>query len=146
MPQSQQVQTRANHMRTDPAFHYFALPALLVVLVARAVHLVRHPGVGNGVMLLFVAAVLVVAFKTRMYALKAQDRVIRLEERLRIQALCPAITGPQMMQLRENQLIALRFASDSELPGLVQAALAENLTSRQIKERVGEWRPDHFRI
>jgi hypothetical protein len=116
MPQ-QAMQTRENHARIDPAFHYFVVPALLVVLIARAIHLVRHPGVGNGVMLLLVTAVLVLAFKARMYALKAQDRVIRLEERLRIQALCPEISGAQLMQLRENQLIALRFASDGDYRG-----------------------------
>lgn len=142
----QEIQTRANHRRIDPVFHYVVLPALLIVLVARAIHLARHPGVGNGVMLLLVTAVLVLAFKARMYALKAQDRVIRLEERLRIQALCPAISGAHLMQLRENQLVALRFAPDGELERLVQATVAENLTSRQIKERIGEWRPDHFRI
>lgn len=146
MSQTQQVQTRANHGRVDPIFHYFAMPALLVVFIAFLVHLVRHPDAGNGFMLLFAAAVIVVGLKARMNALKVQDRLIRLEERMRLQTLCPELASARVAQFTEGQLIALRFASDGELPGLAQEALSGDLTSKQIKERIQSWRGDSFRV
>ncbi len=82
----------------------------------------------------------------RNSALKAQDRIIRLEERIRLASLLPASDLARVHSLTEAQLIALRFAADADLPGLAHRAAAENLTPRQIKEAISSWRPDHFRV
>lgn len=86
------------------------------------------------------------AFKARSYPLKAQDRVIRLEERLRLAMVLPDRLRGRIGELSESQLIALRFAPDSELETLVDRVLAGNLDSKQIKESIQNWRADYFRI
>jgi hypothetical protein len=85
-------------------------------------------------------------FKLRTYPLKVQDRVIRLEERLRLQALAPAEWHSQIYRLTEDQLIGLRFAADDEVLELAKQALEHNLNRKQIKERIQDWRADDFRI
>jgi hypothetical protein len=91
--------------------------------------------------------VLVVAlFKARLYPLKIQDRIIRLEERLRLDALLSDDLRKRIPELTEDQLIGLRFAPDEEIPELVQLTLEKNLDRKQIKERIQNWRPDHYRI
>jgi hypothetical protein len=82
----------------------------------------------------------------RSYPLKVQDRVIRLEERIRLQALAPAEWHAQIYKLTEDQLIGLRFASDDEVVVLAKLALEQNLTRKQIKERIKDWRPDDWRV
>jgi hypothetical protein len=83
---------------------------------------------------------------TRSYALKAQDRIIRLEEKLRFTALLPADLLARSQALTVRQIIGLRFASDAELPALVKRALDENLTEKQIKQAITSWRPDYLRV
>jgi hypothetical protein len=139
-------QSRSNHIRRDPAFHFFLIPALLLLLVWSVIHLVRHPGTSSIAFLAITILMLVTAFKSRIYALKVQDRVIRLEERLRLSGLLPETLGSRAGELTESQLIALRFASDAELAGLVQRTLSENLAAKQIKEAIREWRPDYWRV
>jgi hypothetical protein len=88
----------------------------------------------------------VAVFKIRTYALKAQDRVIRLEERMRLAQLVPAPLRGRVGELTEPQLIALRFACDAEIPALVEKTLAGNMRQRDIKQAIVTWRPDYFRI
>jgi|SRR3954468_24989855 hypothetical protein len=145
MPQSTQ-QTRANHVRLHPPFHFFVGPVLLVLLVWNIVHVIRRPGTSSVVMLLIVLVLLVLAYLVRTYALRVQDRVIRLEERLRLTSLLPERLRPRIRELTESQLIALRFASDEELPGLFEKTLNAGLTSSQVKEAIVQWRPDDFRV
>ena len=86
------------------------------------------------------------AYKLRTYPLKVQDRVIRLEERLRLQSLAPTEWHAQIYRLSEEQLIALRFAADDEVVELAKQALEHNLNRKQIKERIKGWRADNWRV
>lgn len=166
---SETTQSRANHARTDPAFHFFVLPVLGIYFLwtlYRAGYLafviVRHRADFTADAFLHQAvlhyllpafaqifiplALLVLALKTRMYALKVQDRVIRLEERTRFAGLLPESHRARLAELTEGQLIALRFASDAEAPALACRAMDENLDRRQIKDAITTWRPDYWRV
>ncbi len=136
-------QTFANHERFDPIFHFFMLPLSLALLVWSIVHLYRHRGIESGALVVMAVLIFLAIGKTRGYALKVQDRVIRLEETLRLAQLTG---GGAMPALTERQLIALRFACDAELPALAEKAAASNLTAKQIKQAIQTWRPDYFRV
>lgn len=140
------AQNNANHSRLDPPFHFFILPVLAFSWVVSVYECVRHPGLLAGWSVVFVTAVVATAVKARMYALKVQDRVIRLEERLRLAGLLPESQRPQIAKLSEDQLIGLRFASDEEVPALAQRALAQNLSRKDIKQAIQHWRPDYWRV
>jgi len=144
MPDPQQ--TKENHTRFHPIFHFFFLPAILVLLVAAVYNLVRYPSVASGANLLLIIVLTVVGFLARIYAIKVQDRVIRLEERLRLAALLPAHLQAAIPQFTERQLIALRFASDSELPLLAERILSTHLDPKAIKAEIKTWRPDYWRV
>ena len=139
-------QNLANHNRFDPPFHFFLLPLILIVWIASLVFCVRHPGWEPAWELLLVTALAVTAVKARSYALKVQDRVIRLEQRLRLGALLPESLRSQIVRLSEGQLIALRFASDEEVPVLAHRALVENLSCGDIKKSIRNWQPDFWRV
>ena len=139
-------QNLKNHASFDPWFHIF-LALMLVLNLLHAVHrLIFHFGFSSGWDLLLAFALIVGWIKIRTYPLKVQDRVIRLEERLRLSALAPAEGRELLVKLSEDQLIGLRFASDEEVIQLAHQAIAENLTRKQIKERIKNWRADYFRI
>jgi hypothetical protein len=142
----QTQQNFKNHGRLDPPFHIVSFAILVISLVVSIVYLVGHPHFYSAWLVLLSVVVFIPFFKLRMYALKVQDRVIRLEERLRLQALAQHELHAQMSRLTEDQLIALRFAPDEELVELAQQAVAENLSRKQIKERIRNWRPDHLRV
>jgi uncharacterized membrane protein len=137
-------QTLANHARYDPLFHFFLAPLALVLLIWAVTHLVRHPNHESVAWVVVSVLLFLGIFKTRTYALKVQDRVIRLEEKLRLASLLPA--GAVIPVLTEGQLVALRFASDAELPALAEKAAAGNLTGKQIKEAIQSWRADYWRV
>lgn len=139
-------QTYANHVRRDPLFHFFLLPILAISLGVSIYVCAHRPSFVTAWGIVFVLAVTVTALKARLYAIKVQDRVIRLEERLRLAMLLPESQRPQIGKLSENQLIALRFASDGELPALVERTLAANLSRADIKKSIKNWRPDYWRV
>ncbi len=139
-------QTRSNHARFDPLFHFVLGPILGILLIWTIVHLIRFPGTDSILLLLLAVAVTITGFKARLYALKVQDRVIRLEERFRLAGLLPDPLRARIPELTESQLVALRFASDAELPGLVERTLRETLRSKQIKNAIQQWRPDYWRV
>ena len=138
-----------NHARLDPPFHFFILGMLMTNLILSAYVTVRDWPRHSRSHLWWIAmsaTLLLWGLKTRFYPLRVQDRLIRLEERLRFAALLSAADLEKTNSLSTPQLIALRFASDTELPALVHRTLAENLTPKQIKQSIESWRPDYTRI
>ncbi len=111
-------QNYSNYTRFDPPFHFFILPVFVITLILTIVHLVRRPGLHSAWMVVVMLAAIAAIFKIRLYALRVQDRVIRLEERLRLATLLDPALRPRIPELTESQLIGLRFASDAELPAL----------------------------
>ncbi len=141
-----ETQNYKNHAMFDPPFHFFLAPLGLVAFIWSVYELVRQPGWMAGAHVLVVLWLVVLLFKMRLYALKVQDRVIRLEERLRLQSVLPAAMQPRINDLSIDQLIGLRFASDAELPELVEKTLAGNWDRKQVKQAVQNWRGDHWRV
>jgi hypothetical protein len=135
-----------NHGRVDPPFHMVLATVLAVNLFIVGLYAFKNFSLFTGWLVILSIAVWIPVLKLRLYPLKVQDRVIRLEERLRLQALAPPEWHAQIYRLSEDQLVGLRFASDDEVVALAKEALEQNLTRKQIKERVKSWRPDEFRI
>ena len=115
-------------------------------MIIAIVHLVKHPGLHSAWLVVFILAATVAVVKARTYALRVQDRVIRLEERLRLAILVDKPLRAHIVELTESQLVGLRFASDAELPALAARALAEKLSKAEIKKAVTQWRPDYWRV
>jgi len=139
-------QTLANYRRLDPLFHFFALPVFLMGAIMAVVHFIRYPGVHSGAFFLVAVAAVIAVVKSRLYALKVQDRVIRLEERLRLASLLPEPARSRIPELTEGQLVALRFASDGEVANLARRAMDEKLSPADIKKSIQTWRPDYWRV
>jgi len=139
-------QTYANHTRWDPPYHFFALPIILLTVIAAIVHCVQRPSWFSAWLVLFSIAVVVLAIKARFYALKAQDRLIRLEERERLLALLTDPLRGRIGELTESQLIGLRFACDSEIPAIVEESITKKLSQGDIKKAIKIWRADYFRV
>jgi hypothetical protein len=141
-----QTQTFQNHVKYVPAFHFFVLPVLMLN-VGWAIYRVIHAPSADVVVALIVAiALTLAALYGRMFALAVQDRLIRLEMQLRLQSLLPVNLRPRIPEFTVNQLVALRFASDAELPGLAGKVLAENLQERKaIKRMIQNWQADELR-
>jgi hypothetical protein len=141
-----ETQNLKNHARFDPAYHFLLFAVYLLNLIYAGFHLYRQPSLSSGWYLVVSLLAVVPLLKLRTYPLKVQDRVIRLEERLRLQTLAPDEWRTRLYRLNENQLIALRFAADDEVVELARQALEQNLTRKQIKERIRNWRPDDWRV
>jgi len=143
MPSEQNL---SNHAKYDPPFHFFLIPMSVLFIIYSSVHLYRHLD-RYSVLLLAVAITGAAAlFKFRIYSLKVQDRIIRLEERLRLASLLPENLRSCIDELSTDQLIGLRFVSDAELPTLAKRALDEKLSRKEIKKAIVNWRADDFRV
>jgi hypothetical protein len=139
-------QTFANHTRIDPLFHLIVIPVFLLTAIASAIHFIWRPSWHSASFFVIAVAAAIAVLKIRLYALKVQDRVIRLEERLRLSMLLSEPLRFRIPELTADQLIALRFASDVELPKLTELALSEKLSKENIKKAIQVWRPDYFRV
>ena len=146
-------QTFANHTRWDPFFHFFLLPVFGLGLILTLVHFFAHITEGDFsdhfhafLLILLAVALLGLVFKVRLYSLKVQDRVIRLEERLRLTQLMPEPLRSRIPELTEDQLCGLRFASDGEVVKLAERAMNEKLSRADIKKAIQTWRPDNWRV
>jgi hypothetical protein len=140
-------QNYANHVKWVPAFHFFVMP-VLVLNLGESIYRMIHRGFSFGrlVDLLTAAALVMLMFLARVFALKVQDRVIRLEEQLRMERLLPADLKPRIGEFRPAQLVGLRFASDEELPELARKVLNEKIQeTKAIKLLVKNWRADYLR-
>jgi hypothetical protein len=144
---AEQTQTYATHRRYIPAFHFFVLPVLLANAISYLVALVRHPAVDTAWGFIVALALAIGIFYARFMPLRAQDRIIRFEERSRLERLLPADLRSRIDELRPSQLIALRFASDDEVPDLTRRALGGDLKgSGEIKRAIRNWRGDYLRV
>ena len=140
------VQSYRKHTRLLPGFHFFVIPVLLVNLLNEMRHFYLEPTQHFVWQIVVAAALLGTAFLSRIQALTVQDRVIRLEMRLRLRGLLPPDLQPNIDALTHRQLVALRFASDAEMPDLVREVVAENLTTgKVIKARIKNWQADWLR-
>lgn len=140
-------QSYENHTRWHVPFHFFVSPVLLTNVVVAVVQLVRDPGLDRGWWLVVSAALLVLAAVVRSNSLKVQDRVIRLEESLRYYQLLPEELAARAASLTTAQTVALRFAADEELEGLVREVVEGRLTKPdEIKRAVRSWRADRLRV
>jgi hypothetical protein len=142
-----------NHTRFVPAFHGFVFGILAINLLFQLARLAKVLMHGTNYLPHFIMETLVafallgLFFYARIFALTAQDRVIRLEMRLRLREILPADLQPRILELTPRQLIGLRFASDAEMPELVREVLAGKLTdTKAIKQRVKDWQADHLRV
>jgi hypothetical protein len=138
-------QNFSNHTHYVPLYHYLTFTAMAVLIVGATYNMVagKQENLGiNSLFLLLVLTVISVSFHNRSFALRVQDRAIRAEESLRYYML----TGKRLdHHVTIYQLIALRFAEDDEFVKLVEETIKENLTPRQIKKRIVNWRPDYYR-
>ena len=140
------AQNYANHVRFDPLFHFFALPVVGLTVIAAIVHAVQRPNWFSIWLVVFSVAIVIVTLKARLYALRLQDRLIRLEERVRLERVLNGPLRLRVGELGEGQLVALRFCCDAELQALVEQTLGKNLSNAEIKKSVKVWRPDYFRV
>jgi hypothetical protein len=140
------TETYANHRKFVPVFHYVALPILLINVFVAAWQLIRMPALMTTWALLMAVALFLGVLYGRVFALKVQDRVIRLEERMRLRGLLGGDLQGRVEEFTTAQLIGLRFASDAELPELAAAVLRDRVTDREaIKKMVKQWRADEAR-
>jgi hypothetical protein len=144
---SAHTQNYKNHAKFVPAFHFFVLPVMLVNVVWSSWQARSVTDADSIIGVLVALALLMVALLARMFALKAQDRVIRLEMRLRMRELLPAELLPRVNDFTVDQLVALRFASDAELPELAATVLRDDIQDRKsIKQMVKDWQGDFLRV
>jgi hypothetical protein len=138
-------QSYANHARQRPVY-WVAYLVFFVNLIWTMRRAWQAPSMDTLLNVAVALALLVLAFYARVFALTVQDRVIRLEMRLRLRELSPAALQPRIHEFTKSQLVAMRFASDAELPALAEQVLREDLhDSKAIKQAIKDWTPDHLR-
>jgi hypothetical protein len=139
------MQSYENHAQRVPVM----LTICFVFLIAffwQTYQLIVHPGVGQLISVLVAASLVLLPFVQRRFTLRVQDRLIRLEMRLRLREVLPTTIHGQIHSIAPRHLVALRFAGDDELPALVAEVLANpNLTPQEIKQRIKNWQADHLR-
>ena len=135
-----------NHARFVPVYHYVAAPIFLVNLVW-AVWNLRDPSFSALLDVLVAVALIILFLCARVFALRAQDRVIRVEMRLRMRELLPEDLQGRINEFTPTQMVGLRFAGDAELPDLARKVLDENITAATpIKKLVTDWQGDYYRV
>lgn len=139
-------QSFASHARLHPIYHLVLAPIFFINFVVTVVWLVRFPGFLSAWSVVMAVALIILLLLIRTNPMRVQDRVIRLEERLRLAALLPQPLNGRIPELSVDQLVGLRFASDAELPALVERTLREDLGRKQIKQAVVSWRADDWRV
>lgn len=141
-----ETQNLQNHARFVPAFHLVVLPIFILNLISSIVHLVRAFSYQAILSVLVALALILLAFSARIMALTVQNRLIRLEMRLRMQQVLPAEMRPRIPEFTVSQLVSLRFAGDAELPDLARKVLQDKMTDRKaIKQLIRDWQPDYLR-
>ncbi len=144
---AEQTQTFATHRRFIPAFHFFALPVLLINVFVAGYYFVQDPRLINVWGLLVAIALAIGITSSRFMPLRAQDRIIRLEERTRLERLLPVDLRGRIGELTASQLVAIRFADDDEVPDLTRRTLNGELkTPGEIKRAIRNWRADTLRV
>ena len=139
-------QSYKRHARWLPAYHFFVIPVLLANVINAIRHVYLAPVLGMVFQLLVAVALLMLGFLARIMALTVQDRVIRLEMRLRLRGLLPPDLLPRINDFTHRQLVAMRFASDDEMADLAREVLNGKLaSSNEIKQRVRSWQADWLR-
>ena len=139
-------QSFENHTRIVPAYHMVAFPILAINLLWSVYRVIRNFSADTVISLLLAFALVIIFLFARLFTLTVQDRVIRLEMRLLLEKLLPADLQPRIPEFTVPQLVALRFASDGELPALARRVLIENITDRKvIKQMIQKWNPDNLR-
>jgi hypothetical protein len=140
------TQTYSNHVRWFPLVHFVIQPLLVINLLCHLVRLIMAPSWERGFWVLLSVVLILMVIAARLQALRVQDRLIRLEERLRYTALLTPELNARAAALRTGQMIALRFASDAELPFLIERTLnGEFEKTRDLKREIKDWRGDYLR-
>jgi hypothetical protein len=143
---SETAQSYKNHTKIIPIYHYFALPVAAANAVTLLYRAAVAPAWATIIAALMGVALVIMFLLARVFSLTVQDRVIRLEMRLRLRELLPADLQPRIGEFTRDQLVALRFAGDAELPLLARRVLDERLNDRRtIKQLVQQWQADHLR-
>ena len=140
-------QTYQNHVRWIPMFHFVVAPIFLLNFIWALYRMATGFSAESAITVLVALGLIFTFFFSRVFALAAQDRVIRLEERLRMATLLPDDLKPRINDFSSGQLVALRFASDAELADLARKVIEENIEhQKQIKECIKTWKPDYQRV
>ena len=143
---AERTQSFKSHTRFLPPFHFFVVPVLLINLLNAIGHLWLEPTGSMAFQVVVATALLLLALLSRNQVVTVQDRVIRLEMRLRLREVLPTDLQSRINELSRGQLVALRFASDAELPALVREVLDGRLTtSKEIKTKIKHWQADWLR-
>lgn len=142
-----ETQNYQNHVRYYPLVHFVIIPLLFLNLIWQIVRFSQEKTWDRAENILLAVVFMLILMAARLQALRAQDRVIQLEERLRYNEILPVDLAAQAAQLKTGKILALRFASDEELPELIERTLDGELkTAKEIKQAIKNWRGDYSRV